>query len=50
VYINLLIFRRALVQQLLTGFTFLVLAHMGNPGQRPEGCKMDGRVCVPGDR
>ena len=22
------------------GFTFLVLAHLDNPGQNPEGCKM----------
>jgi len=21
------------------GFTFLVLAHLGNPGRNPEGCK-----------
>jgi len=22
------------------GFTFVVLAHLGSPGQNPEGCKM----------
>jgi len=26
------------------GFTFVVPVHPGNPGQSPEGCKMD--VCV----
>jgi len=28
------------------GFTFLVSAHPGNPGQSPEGRKMDVCVCV----
>jgi len=29
------------------GFTFLVLAHLGNPGQSPEGHKIDVCVCFP---
>jgi len=28
------------------GFTSLVPAHLGNPGQSPEGCKMDVYVLV----
>jgi len=28
------------------GFAFLVPAHPGNPGQSPEGRKMDVCVCV----
>jgi len=30
------------------GFTFLVPAHPGSPGQSPEGRKMDVCVCVCG--
>ena len=36
----------AQLMRLQIGFTFLVLDHLGNPGQSPDGHKMDVYVCV----